>query len=132
MNCWDKNKKNKNLAKIFLASGLALVGLMYFFPVKNQIKPQKLILTLDFGDSQKNYQTFLSEEKIVWSLLQQVAAISGTDLKAEENFFVKKIDGKENGDNGKKWSLYINGKKENRSPHEVTVRAPVKIAFRFE
>lgn len=127
-----KKEKNKKILQVLLISGLALAGLLYFFPQEKETKPEKLVFTLDFGDSRKTYQTFIAEEKRAWSLLQQVAAVSGTNLEAGKNFAVKKIDGKENGAGDKEWSLYVNGKKETRSPYDVIIKPPASVEFKFE
>ncbi|MCK6462372.1 MAG: hypothetical protein L6Q29_00935 [Candidatus Pacebacteria bacterium] len=127
----SQKEKTKKVIQFSVVAIFVLSGLVYFFP-RSADTAKKIVLTLDFGDSQKSYQTFLKEENRAWSLLQQVAAISGTNLEAGENFSVKRIDGKQNGDGNKNWSFYVNGKKEKRSPYEVMVKAPAKVTFKFE
>lgn len=111
---------------------LAAVSSVYFgFRLNSQKKA--LVFELDFGNGDKKvFYNYTDEQKKAWSLLQQVAAISKLDLKADENFVPQKIDGYINGDENKKWNLYINGIKEVASPMNVTVKVPDKIAFRFE
>lgn len=129
----DKEKagRNKKISKIAFLAGFALFGL--FFLSKKQAQPERLTFVLDFGDGgKKTYQASLSEKKRVWSLLQQVSAVSGINLEAKEGFYVKKIDGKENGSENKEWRLYVNGKRKIVSPYDVTVKAPAEVMFRFE
>lgn len=133
------DKKSFNSArnkKIFQLSFLAFF-LILFAAVGNWLtdrnnKSGEIIFVLDFGDNKKTYQTFLSEEKKAGSLLQQVAAISGTSLEVGANLVPKKIDGKENGENDKNWNFYVNGEKKDGSPYDVVVKAPAKVEFKFE
>ena len=104
-----------------------------YFGLKLNSQKKALVFELDFGNGDKKvFYNYTVEQKKAWSLLQQVAAISKINLKADENFVPQEIDGYSNGSENKKWNLYVNGEKKENSPMDVTVRVPDKIAFRFE
>ena len=104
-----------------------------YFGLKLNSQKKALVFELDFGNGDKKvFYNYTVEQKKAWSLLQQVAAISKINLKADENFVPQEIDGYSNGNENKKWNLYVNGEKKENSPMDVTVRVPDKIAFRFE
>lgn len=121
-------KKKLTLGLLVLVAVLSV-----YFGLKLNSQKKALVFELDFGNGDKKvFYNYTAEQKKAWSLLQQVAAISKIDLKADENFVPQKIDGYLNGDENKKWNLYVNGMKEDNSPMNVTVKIPDKVAFRFE
>ena len=104
-----------------------------YFGIRMNSQKEALVFELDFGNGNKKvFYNYTAEQKKAWSLLQQVAAISKIELRADENFVPQKIDGYLNGDENKKWNLYVNGEKKENSPMDVTVKVPDKIAFKFE
>lgn len=128
-------QSGRKILRTVIFCGAAVLILVYLLPrnqTQKQIKTEKLVLVLDFGDKTKTFQTYLSEQKRAWSLLQQVAAISEMNLEAGDNFSPKKIDGKENGQDNKKWTLYVDGKKQDASSYDVMVKPPAKVTFKFE
>lgn len=119
--------------KLILGIVVLAAVLSVYFGIKLNSQKKALVFELDFGNGNKKvFYNYTDEHKKAWSLLQQVAAISKMDLKADINFVPQKIDGYINGDENKKWNLYVNGIKEADSPMNVTVKVPDKIAFRFE
>jgi len=119
--------------KIILGILVLLAVPAIYFSIKLNSQKKALVFELDFGDGNKKvFYNYTAEQKKAWSLLQQVAAISKIDLKADENFVPQKIDGYLNGDENKKWNFYVNGEKNENSPIDVTVKTPDKIAFKFE
>ncbi len=123
--------KEGNLKKIIIIGVLLIV--LIFLAVKAGLKKEFLVLTIDFGNNDK--KTFYSQtekERTAWGVLQQVAAVSSLELKAGEGFWPKKIDGQENGEENKKWNLYVNEIRQSESPIKIKVNVPDKVMYKFE
>lgn len=112
---------------------IVLIGFFAFFFFKKDAEGKKLILILDYGnDRRQSFQISTSEQKKVWSLLQQAAAISKIDLEPTNDFRPQKIDGLADGTDNKQWVFYVNGTKQNLSPFDAVVNPPAEVVFRFE
>jgi len=125
----DKVKKYKKPIII----GVILLFLVVYLGIKTDSKSNALTLILDFGNgSKKTFYNYDKEEKSAWSALQQVAAVSKIDLQAGPGFTPKKIDGRTNGEENKKWELYVNSMKQIFSPIDIKVSIPDKVIYKFE
>jgi len=112
---------------------IILIVFFLFFFFGNNSKNRKLTLILDYGNNRRQtFQVLASEEKRVWSLLQQATAISGIDLEPTNDFYPRKIDGLADGVDNKHWVFYVNGAKQNLSPFDTLVKPPAEVVFRFE
>lgn len=97
------------------------------------ISKDEVKLTIDFGDGNvRNFVTTAIGGKTAWDLLQQANAVYGIPLLVENHFAPKAIGGKENGQNGKRWNFYLNGRIRRESPYEARLYGGEKILFKFE
>lgn len=132
-----KAKKNINefdsKTVIWLGVGavllLSLLSIGFFGGIpKNEVK-----LTIDFGrGNQRNFTTSPKEGITAWDLLQQANAVYGIPIETEGNFKPKSIGGISNGDGGKKWNFYLNGRIRQESPFEEKLSGGERILFKFE
>lgn len=120
--------------RIFLIIIIAiLVVLFLFFFSRKNTENRKLTLILDYGNNHRQtFQVSTSEEKRVWSLLQQATALSKINLEPTNDFYPRKIDGLAEGIDNKHWVFYVNGAKQNLSPFDALVKPPAEVVFRFE
>lgn len=125
----DKVKKYKKSIII----GAILLLLVVYLGIKMDSKNNVLTLILDFGNgSKKTFYNYSQEEKSAWSALQQAAAVSKIELQAGPGFSPTKIDGRTNGEENKKWELYVNSAKQISSPIDIKVSIPDKVIYKFE
>lgn len=111
---------------------VVLFVLISVFYTGTKDKKESLVLVLDFGASQRKFKIAAPEQERAWNILQQVAAVSGTNLEATEDFRPRKIDGLADGSGNKHWVFYVDGIKQKTSPFDVFVKAPTELTFRFE
>ena len=140
----------KNLMMVYLvlfsAAILAVWAVIYFDSSYSSVMPSlnissaktPIYLTFDFGENKKTrcFSTFISPDKRVrtWSLLQQATAYAGMDLQVTDGYVPAVIDGvpKGSGNDLGVWQLYVNDKKYQLKPFEVTAGAGDTVTFKFE
>ncbi len=124
--------KNNNAIKKIIIIGI-LLCILVFLAIKVGFKKESLVLTIDFGNNdKKTFYSYTEKERTAWGVLQQVAAVSSLELRAGEDFWPKKINGQENGEENKIWNLYVNGTKKLESPIKIKVNVPDKVMYKFE
>lgn len=122
--------------KLFLISVIIVAvftGIYYSPLIKNKQGDNTIVLILDYGNNKKQSFKLSTEEPYrVWSLLQQVAAVSNTILVPDNNFYPQKIDSPDGDIANKNWNFYVDGIKQEKSPFETMVSPPAEIIFRLE
>ena len=117
---------------LIIVAVVFLIIVFLFLPVKKG-EDKKLTLILDYGNNRKQtFQLSTSEQRRIWSILQEVAAVSKIDLEATNELYPRKIDGLRDGTDNKHWTLYVNGTKQKLSSADVFVEPPTEVVFRFE
>ena len=128
-------KRNSELDKIaiFWAGLGILLILIFIFSFGRKTSADEVRMTIDFGSGQaRNFVSAYRSGSRAWDLLQQANANYGLALEAEANFRPRIIGEFKNGEGGKRWNFYINGKKQIRSPFEVYLSGGEIILFKFE
>ena len=94
---------------------------------------EEVLLVIDFGGGEE--RKFVSPYRAgssAWDILQQANAVYGIPLEVEDHFKPKMIGEKENGQDGKSWRFYLNGRPSEESPFESPLSGGEKILFKFE
>ncbi|MEW5908141.1 MAG: DUF4430 domain-containing protein [Patescibacteria group bacterium] len=122
-----------NIKEPQLILTLIVVIIFLYLVIRFSLPNQAIILTIDFGNGEKQvfYNDQIEQEK-AWNLLQQAAVLYSIDLEANKDFYPRKIDGVQSTDSKKIWTLYVNGIKQNSSPLDVEVKKPDKVLFKLE
>ena len=128
-------KQSYNLDKITIfwsSCGLLLIILFLisfysYYPSGDEVK-----LVIDFGDGySRSFLTSHREGSNAWDMLQQANAIYGIPLSVENHFKPKAIGDKENGEEGKKWNFYLDGKAHDE-PFRAQLSGGEVVMFKFE
>ena len=117
-----------------LAVALALSVLIVILPFSaGPKKMEGFVVSVDYGNGvEKKFWGSSKMNRSAWDTLQQASAHSFLDVEAAEDFYPSSINGKENGENGKQWTLYINNKRIFASPIEVRINSGDEILWKFE
>lgn len=133
------NFSSKN---IFL---LIFVGVVFIFFFVFSTKPQttgeqdqkEITVVIDYGNGAKRQFRgdgikFMEDEN-AWSVLQRAAASASIPLEVARGFYPVVINGKRNGEEGKRWVFYVNGERKNNSaPLEAEIREGDEVVWKFE
>jgi hypothetical protein len=98
--------------------------------------PGTALLVINAGES--DYQTFdlaLSENTTCFDLLKKASQLSNFELSYKNSgfgVFVESVKGKKNGQDGKYWLYYVNGKSPKVAADKMKVKKDDKVEFRFE
>ena len=116
--------------------GVALCVLVLVAILPFSAGPKKMegfVVSVDYGNGvEKKFWGSSKMNRSAWDTLQQASAHSFLDVEAAENFYPSSINGKENGENGKQWTLYVNNKRIFASPIEVRINSGDEILWKFE
>lgn len=128
----------KNIAIILLAGAV----LIFFFIFTNQPSTQpdkeEITVIIDYGDgTMRRFRgdgvSFMKDEN-AWSVLQRAAASASIPLEVARGFYPLVINGKRNGEEGKRWVLYVNGERKTNGtiPLTINVREGDEVLWKFE
>lgn len=93
----------------------------------------EVTVVLDYGNGKiRKFRGPIEEKAKALDLLQQVVAIGAIELEVADYFMPQRINGNKNGDGDKKWNIYVNSVKRERSPFEIYVLPGDEITFKFE
>lgn len=134
----EKILQNKVIL-ILITTVLGLGTLFIFFnnhkiSEKNQ---KEITLVIDYGDGTKRQfrgdgVTFMEDEN-AWSVLQRAAATASIPLEVARGFYPIVINGKRNGEEGKRWVFYVNGERQsNGVPLEIAIKEGDEVVWKFE
>lgn len=128
----------KNIFILLVAGALISIFFVFFDKPKTEEKNQKEItLVIDYGNGTKRQfrgdgVTFMEDEN-AWSVLQRAAAGASIPLEVTRGFYPIVINGKRNGEEGKRWVFYVNGKRQsNGAPLEAEIREGDQVVWKFE
>ena len=117
----------------------AIVGVLLLVFVWSRSLPAsrpasgELRLVIDFGDGRtRTFVTDSPREKTAWERLQQAQFRYRLNLEVAAGFVPQAIEDLENGEFGRRWVWYKNGRKENKTPMELSVSGGDTLVFRFE
>lgn len=117
---------------IFLAF-LFLVLILPLSIVKKSYKGDGFTVMVDYGNGvEKKFWGSSKMNRSAWDTLQQASAHLFLEVDVAEDFYPASIDQKQNGEDGKKWALYINNKRIFASPIEVRINSGDKVLWKFE
>lgn len=116
--------------------GLLLSFLILLLLLPFSAGPKKVegfTVAVDYGNGvEKKFSGSSKMNKTAWDTLQQASAHSFLNIDVGEDFYPEAIDEKENGEDGRKWVLYINNERIFVSPIEVKINSGDQVLWRFE
>ena len=121
-----------SLAGVFLAFLILILVLPLSAGVKLR-KGEGFVVVVDYGNGVE--RKFWGSSKIkstAWDTLQQASAHSFLEVDAAKDFHPVSIDQKENGEDGKRWVLYVNNERIFISPIEVKIDSGDEVLWKFE
>ncbi|MBI2023788.1 hypothetical protein HYT00_00080 [Candidatus Giovannonibacteria bacterium] len=129
-------KKQNNLDSGTLFWGgigiLLIIVFVFSFYLRN-FSSDLVNLKIDFGNgTMRNFQSAYKPGLTAWSLLQQANAVYSIPIEIEGTFRPKSIGERKNGEEGKHWNFYLNGKIQQKSPFEINLSGGETILFKFE
>lgn len=98
---------------------------------------KEITVIIDYGNGMKRQFrgdgiTFMRDEN-AWSVLQRAAASASIPLEVARGFYPIVINGKRNGEEGKRWVFYVNGeRKNNGAPLEAEIKKGDEVIWKFE
>ena len=123
---------------------MLIVGVLIIFfafrgrlPQQNQTEGREIRVIIDYGNgTTRRFQgdgiAFMKDEN-AWSVLQRATASASIPLEVASGFYPTVINGKHNGEEGKRWAFYVNGKRQiNSAPLEVVIKKGDEVIWRFE
>ena len=124
---------------IFFVAGALIIAFFIFPPhPRTEEGDQKVItLVIDYGDgTRRQFRgdgiTFMEDEN-AWSVLQRAAAAAHIPLEVARGFYPIVINGKRNGEEGKRWALYVNRERHRNSiPLDVFIKEGDEVLWKFE
>lgn len=132
------NFSSKNILILLIAGALFVVLLVFFGQPKTEKEVKKEItVVIDYGNGAKRQFrgdgiTFMRDEN-AWSVLQRAAASAAIPLEVARGFYPIVINGKRNGEEGKRWVFYVNGeRKNNGAPLEAEIKEGDEVIWKFE
>ena len=128
---------------IIIAGGLLLKNQinLNFFKEKAQNPPEttfqqpEITLSINNGESVKNFQAGFQQEMTAFDLLKEGAKKLNLDLKTKTydiGIFIELIGDKENGQDGKYWFYYVNGELAQVAADKKEIKPGDKVEFKFE
>ena len=130
--------QKSKLLKVLLVIGVAVAALVFLSGQRRQeqIKSNEITVIIDYGNGTKRQFRgdgikFMEDEN-AWSVLQRAAAGASIPLEVARGFHPIVINGKRNGQEGKRWVFYVNGEQQNSAPLEVGIREGDEVVWRFE
>lgn len=113
---------------------LAFFILILILPVSlGHKKMEGFLVMVDYGNGvEKKFWGSSKMNKSAWDTLQQASAHSFLEVDVAEDFYPASIDKKQNGENGKNWTLYVNKKRIFASPIEVRINSGDEVLWKFE
>lgn len=133
--------QKSKLLNILIVSGVIVIALVFFLydwqkerPISNQ---KEITVVIDYGNGTKRQFrgdgiAFMNNEN-AWSVLQRAAASASIPLEVARGFYPIVINGKRNGEEGKRWVFYINGeRKNNDAPLEAEIKEGDDVVWKFE
>lgn len=128
----------KNIFILLIAGALIIAFFVFFDQPKIEKNDQKEItIIIDYGNGTKRQFrgdgiTFMNNEN-AWSVLQRAAASASISLEVARGFYPIVINGKRNGEEGKRWVFYVNGeRKNNGAPLEAEIKEGDEVVWKFE
>lgn len=133
--------QKSKLLNILIVSGVIVIALVFFLhdwqkerPISNQ---KEITVVIDYGNGIKRQFrgdgiVFMNNEN-AWSVLQRAAASASIPLEVARGFYPIVINGKRNGEEGKRWVFYVNGeRKNNGAPLEAEIKEGDDVVWKFE
>lgn len=123
-----------------LVFATAVIALFFLFSGPSQTNEEdkkEIRVIIDYGNGTKRQFRgddikFMQDEN-AWSVLQRAAATASIPLEVARGFYPIVINGKRNGEEGKRWIFYVNGeRKNNGAPFEVAIKEGDEVVWRFE
>lgn len=128
----------KNIFILLIAGALIIAFFVFFDQPKTEKNDQKEItVVIDYGNGTKRQFrgdgiAFMTNEN-AWSVLQRAAASAAIPLEIARGFYPIVINGKRNGEEGKRWVFYINGeRKNNGAPLDAEIKEGDDVVWKFE
>ena len=128
----------KNIFILFLAGALIVAFFVFFDQSPRGEKyEKKIMLVIDYGNGTKRQfradGVMFEREENAWSVLQRAAATASIPLEVAHGFYPIVINGKRNGEEGKRWVLSVNGKRQsNGAPLEIPIKEGDEVVWKFE
>lgn len=129
------------LLNILIAGGVVIVAVVFFlrdWQKERFISDQKEItLVIDYGNGTKRQfrgdGIAFERQENAWSVLQRAAATASIPLEVARGFYPIVINGKRNGEEGKRWVLYVDGERQsNGVPLEIAIKEGDEVVWKFE
>lgn len=129
-----KSKNTQNKKNLFWAGlGAVLLLAFIYFSSSSGLKKDELKLVIDYGNGKsRTFMTRYREGITAWDMLQQANAVYNIPIEIENHFAPKSIDNFKNGESGRRWTFYINGRKSRELPAEVSLSGGEVVIFKFE
>lgn len=128
----------KNIFILLIAGALIIAFFIFFGQPQTEKQDQKEItVIIDYGNGTKRQFrgdgiAFMNNEN-AWSVLQRAAASAAIPLEVARGFYPIVINGKRNGEEGKRWVFYINGeRKNNGAPLDAEIKEGDDVVWKFE
>ena len=129
----------KNIIFFIIIAGVIIALFFIFFDQQQagKEKRQEITVVIDYGNGTKRQFrgdgiTFMKDEN-AWSVLQRAAATASIPLEVARAFHPIVINGKRNGEEGKRWVLYVNEERQNSgTPLEVEIKDGDEVVWKFE
>lgn len=113
--------------------GIVIILLLIFSFYFKNFPSDAVNLKIDFGNGlTRNFQSAVRKGLTAWGLLQQANAVYNIPVEIEDTFKPSAIGEMKNGEDGKKWNFYLNGKIQQRSPFEINLSGGETVLFKFE
>lgn len=133
--------QKSKLLNILIVSGVIVITLMFFLRDWQKERPisaqKEITVVIDYGNGTKRQFRgdgikFMRDEN-AWSILQRAAASASIPLEVARGFYPIVINGKRNGEEGKRWVFYVNGeRKNNGAPLEAEIKDGDEVIWKFE
>ena len=125
--------KSDKTTLFWAALGALLLLFLIFISGKFNGSENRVKLVIDYGDGRlRSFMTYPKPGTTAWDFLQQASAQYEISLEAAAGFNPAAIGGLNNGEGGKKWVWYKNGKRQKESPLSEYITAGEEILYRFE
>ncbi len=138
--------------KIIIYSAIILIlsGVLFLFyyinsgfqnqnqgQIINQVVSKEIVLSVDDGGGEevKVFNLEFKEGMTAFDALKQKTAEKGLILETKSydiGVFIENIGGVKNGENGKYWVYYVNGKLAEVASDKYQLKAGDKVEFKFE
>lgn len=117
----------------FFSALFACLVLILVLPISVGVSNKDFIVVLDYGDgTEKKFTGDVNGSISAWDTLQQASANDIIVVDPGPDFYPKAIDSLENGNSGKNWELYVNGKMVSEPPINVNIKDGDMVVWKFE